>query len=175
MAKAKVSNEALQQLLDKQEIHEVIMRYCRGIDRMDRDMILSVYHPGAIDEHGIFRGTAEEFVDYVMPVLEKEKCTTHLICNELIDVRESDVAHAESYFLAVHHRVEEDGSQKDLLFCGRYIDRFERRDGKWKIAHRVVLHEWSRTEPVREFFPGAHRAPQGVRSREDFAYRMPGA
>ena len=58
MSQPPVSNEKLQQLLDKQEIHEVIMRYCRGIDRLDREMIRSVYHDDAIDEHGLWKGSA---------------------------------------------------------------------------------------------------------------------
>jgi ketosteroid isomerase-like protein len=167
---ASVSNEALQQLLDKQEIHEVIMRYCRGIDRLDREMIRSVYHDDAIDEHGLWKGGPDEFVAYVVPVLEKETATTHLICNELVEV-EGDVAYAESYFLAVHRRPHKEGGQMHYQFCGRYIDRFERRKGVWKIAHRSVVHSWSRKEHLMEQFPGADQAPQGIRSKEDLIYK----
>jgi hypothetical protein len=31
----------LQALLDEREIHRVLMRYCRGIDRMDQDLVRS--------------------------------------------------------------------------------------------------------------------------------------
>ncbi len=47
---------ALRLMLDKQEIHEVMMRYCRAIDRMDEELLRSVYHPDAIDNHGLFNG-----------------------------------------------------------------------------------------------------------------------
>ncbi len=171
MSQPPVSNEKLQQLLDKQEIHEVIMRYCRGIDRLDREMIRSVYHDDAIDEHGLWKGSADEFVAYVVPVLQKEVATTHLICNELIEV-DGDVAWAESYFLAVHRRAaKDDVGQIHYQFCGRYIDRFERRKGAWKIAHRNVVHSWSRKEHIKDQFPGAADAPQGIRSKEDLVYK----
>ena len=41
-----------------------------------------------------------------------------------------------------------DGSGKDDVFGIRYVDRFERRAGEWKIAHRVVASEWRRVDPV---------------------------
>src|SRR5687768_7203639 len=47
------------------EIHDTLMRYCRGVDRLDRDLILSAYHPGARDNHGSFDGPVEDFVDWV--------------------------------------------------------------------------------------------------------------
>src|SRR5690606_8703026 len=43
---------ALQAALDREAIHTVLMRYCRGVDRLDRDLIASVYHPDAYDHHG---------------------------------------------------------------------------------------------------------------------------
>ena len=39
------TERALQVLLDKQEIHKVLMRYCRGIDRCDAELLCSVYQP----------------------------------------------------------------------------------------------------------------------------------
>jgi hypothetical protein len=48
--------KALQQLIDKLEIHEVLTRYCRGIDRCDAELLESVYHPDATDNHGQFVG-----------------------------------------------------------------------------------------------------------------------
>ena len=47
---------ALQQLIDRQQIHDCILRYCSGVDRFDREMLLSVYHPDAMDDHGAFVG-----------------------------------------------------------------------------------------------------------------------
>ena len=28
-----------------------------------------------------------------------------------------------------------------MLVKGRYVDRFEKRDGAWKIVHRVGIHD----------------------------------
>jgi hypothetical protein len=39
----------LQTLLDRQAIHDVLMRYSRGLDRHDRKVLESVYWPDAVD------------------------------------------------------------------------------------------------------------------------------
>ena len=41
-----MTNAAVEELLAKQAIREVIYRYCRGLDRMDRALALSCWHPG---------------------------------------------------------------------------------------------------------------------------------
>ena len=160
----------LAKLVDKQEIHDVLMRYCRGIDRCDEELLRSVYHPDATDNHGQFNGTAADFIPWALQALRRDERTTHFLCNELIEVQ-GDTAHCESYLFAVHRRKTKDGTAtKDLTFGGRYVDRFERREGVWKIAHRQVILEWSRLDPVEESYPLEHSVT-GQRSREDAVYK----
>jgi hypothetical protein len=71
----------------------------------------------------------------------------------------------------VHRRKTKDGTAtQDLTFGGRYVDRFERQEGVWKIAHRQVILEWSRLDPVEESYSLVH-AVTGQRSREDAVYK----
>jgi ketosteroid isomerase-like protein len=160
---------ALQGLLDKQEIHEILMRYCRAIDRCDEELLRSVYHPDAVDNHGSQNGRASEFVPWAIKALERDELTTHFIANELIEVR-GDLAYGESYFIGVHRRKQKDGTTVDLTFAGRYVDRFERRQGVWKIAHRQVVNDWNRVDPVGQTF-SMGRSMVGRRSREDAVYK----
>jgi hypothetical protein len=51
--------------LDFIEIQQVLARYSRGIDRMDRDLILSVYWEDAYDSHAVCEGLPTEFADWV--------------------------------------------------------------------------------------------------------------
>ena len=45
----------------------MLQNYCRAIDRLDRELMLSVWHPGAtVDYVDLFTGTAEEVTDYFM-------------------------------------------------------------------------------------------------------------
>jgi hypothetical protein len=159
----------VRELADKQEIHEVLMRYCRGIDRCDEELLRDVYHPDATDNHGLFVGKATDFVPWALKGLERDINTKHYICNELIEL-DGDVAYVESYLLAVHHRQAKEGGLVDLTMAGRYVDRFERRAGVWKIADRKVILDWARIDPVEKGF-SVEKFLNGKRSREDEVYR----
>lgn len=134
-------------LLAKQEIADVVARYARGIDRMDFELVRSCYHPDAYDDHGAMKGDVEEFVASAAAFLPKFEATMHFLGNQLIEV-DGDVARAETYAVAYHREALADGSGRDDIWGIRYVDRFEQRDGAWKIAHRVVAQEWRRVEPV---------------------------
>jgi ketosteroid isomerase-like protein len=170
MASPVTTDPALQLLLDKQEIHEVIMRYCRAIDRCDEELLRSVYHSDAWDDHGQFKGKASDFIPVCMKALRDDfHGTMHAICNELVEI-EGDTAYSESYFVA-YHRANKDGVEHELVLGGRYVDRFERRQGVWKIAHRVVAHEFDTIEPAKPGFWRPNPFVIGLRSREDIVYR----
>jgi SnoaL-like domain len=160
--------KALQQLIDKQEIHEVLMRYCRGIDRCDAELLESVYHPDATDNHGQFVGKASDFIRWALEGLKRDLNTKHYVTNELIDLSD-DIAYVESYVLAVHHRTSKEGGLVNLVAAARYIDRLEKRSGAWKIADRKVVADWARIDPIEKSFPIAGLT--GKRSREDEVYR----
>jgi hypothetical protein len=69
------------------------------------------------------------------------RSTAFYLATESIDI-DGDVAHAETYYLCVVCPQE---ASVESMYGGRYIDRFERRDGRWRIAVRVVIGEWSTT------------------------------
>src|SRR5262249_15757964 len=125
----------VQELLDRQAIRDTIMRYCRGGDRCDPALISSAYHTDSTDEHGskTFTGdvAGEGIADWVRG---SSICSTHNITNQSIHV-DGDAAGCESYY-AVWQLEEHDGEERTLQAIGRYIDRLERRNGEWKIAHR---------------------------------------
>jgi hypothetical protein len=160
-------------LLDKQEIHETLMRYCRGIDRCDEELLRSVYHPDATDNHGQFVGKASDFIPWALKSLARDINTKHYVTNEYIDLR-GDVAFVESYLLAVHYREAREGGKVQLIFGARYIDRFEKRDGAWRIADRKVVSDWAKFDRIEKLF-SLEGALTSKRSREDecFSGRIP--
>jgi hypothetical protein len=159
----------LQHLIDRQEIYEVLMRYCRGVDRCDPDLVRAAYHPDAWDDHGPFKGNAWEFADRFSK--GRKEVFYHFIGNMLIDV-DGDVAHSEAYFVA-QHIFDREGKDWDFVLGGRYMDRWERRDGEWKIARRTVVLDWSRQDPITEPWPLHETFVQGLRSRDDPVYQFP--
>lgn len=168
MSNDSMSDPALRLMLDKQQIHDVMMRYCRAVDRVDEEMLRSVYHPDAIDNHGLFNGKAADFVPWCINQLRQAyTATQHFIGNELIEVN-GDQAWCEFYFVA-YHRYERKGEPRHMTAGGRYVDRWERRAGEWRIAQRTVVVDWQRVDKVHE--PDTRGLTLGIRSREDLAYR----
>ena len=160
----------LDDLLSKQEIYELLCDYMRGQDRLDPVLHRSVFWDDARTDYGIYKGDADGFVAFAQGALTPHKSNQHLIGQVRIDL-EGDVGFGEVYFIAFH-RIEQDGEDRDLFVAGRYVDRYERRKGAWKIAHRSELVDWVRTEPALDSLaPGVSPFPLGSRAPHDLSCR----
>jgi SnoaL-like domain len=164
---------ALQQLIDKQSIAEVLYRRARAGDRSDAELAHTCYHPGATERHGEFDGLATDFIDVVSFTRPKPnspiKGMMHLVTNILCEFGDADHAFVESYHVAWCQMT--DGTDAEI--GGRYLDKFERRDGRWAIVHRDVIFDWSRMEPETGKFWDRHPAKPflfGKRGAEDPLY-----
>jgi len=142
--------EAVQRLLDEAAIKKVHLRYCRAIDRRDFDLLRGCYHPDAVDDHGDFVGGIDAFIEFCRAGTLNFASTSHHTTNMLVEV-EGDSARTEFYGRA-YHRVAAgaDGVEKDLAVNTRWVDRFEKRRGEWRIAHRTVVVDNDRVDPVAE-------------------------
>ena len=118
----------VQRLLDEQEIRAVVLRYCRGVDRLDLELVRDCYHADATDEHGTFVGTRDEYVAWVGEVLTRFEGTMHLVANQLVEVV-GDRARCETYGVAHHWGDPPEDHRRNFTTGFRYVDRFERRDG----------------------------------------------
>jgi ketosteroid isomerase-like protein len=172
----------LHRMADKQEIEEVLLRWCRGLDRGDEELMSATYHPDAVDEHGQVTYTAESAARlYIEKHKRAFKRHMHLTLNVLIEL-DGDRATAESYQMAL--LVPNEGGEESLMVAaGRYLDRLERRDGEWRFVHRhwikesilkldqVANEQWRAVidAPPGEAFP--HGLPDtGSRSKDDLSY-----
>ena len=133
------------ELADREAIRDCLFRYCRGIDRLDDELLHDVYWQDAIDEHAGFIGSGEEFIVHVFKALGPLDQTMHALQNILIEI-DGDVARIESYFHAFH-RIPEAAGPRDLIVGGRYLDRMEKREDIWRIAYRTVMIDWMRHYP----------------------------
>lgn len=166
----------------KQAIRDALQRYCRGLDRRDLEMALSAFHADSHVVHGLLVGTGHDWVRYVLsappidrigigdedPALDVVESQQHHVTNQLIDVR-GDVAFSEAYLL--EFTMSRRGSRRFLTSVGgRYVERYERRVGEWRIAERRAVRDWDSISPIEARFPGWEKAPQGARDRSDPSY-----
>lgn len=145
----------LKKLLDKQAIHEVVMRIARGLDRYDGALLAACILPDAVlDMGGEKPMTGAAFAALKAPA-ESRPGRMHVIANELIEV-EGDLACGEIYLIS-YQDVLRDGERYTRTRSGRYIDRYARHDGVWKLSHRTLIDEWSRMDRLAEAVPpGKH-------------------
>lgn len=132
--------EALQVLLDKQALYELVLNYCRGVDRHGFALLESLYHPDSTDDHSpLFKGSGPEYVRWIPTVLERYTVTSHVITGALFNV-DGDFADGEAQ-VSAYHLTNKDPSW-EVIFHGRFLDRYERRQGVWRILERVTVNDW---------------------------------
>jgi hypothetical protein len=185
----------LQKAADRSAIAQVLGLYCRAIDRLDVELLRSVYHPDGVDDHGAMCLNAHEFAEKIIEMLGAACVNTmHTVTHSVIEV-DGDRAAAESYYLAAHTIAADEtavekwfgptyaqeqraagrlGLRHEYLCYGRYLDELHRRQGEWKIYKRRITLEWGVCRPesiVSEGVPASF-AVEGRRDREDPVYKL---
>lgn len=144
----------LQRLIDESQIRRLLDSYPRALDRQDSALLASLFHPGAIDDHGVFNGPAADYVEWIR---ERSVAGDHWMHHNgtmLIEI-EGDIANTETYTYACARMAPKDGDNRarEIFLRVRYLDRIEKRDGVWKIAHRRVVYSPCHIMTVEEEFP----------------------
>jgi hypothetical protein len=143
----------LEWVADRAAIYDVLVRYCRGVDRRDEVLIRTAYHNDASDDHGAYRGGVDGLIEYIQKeVHSRFRTTMHKLGQALIEV-DGDVAHSETYAICHHIQTEQGADRADVVAGIRFLDRFERRKGIWRIAEREIRYEWVRTDSLAPLDP----------------------
>jgi ketosteroid isomerase-like protein len=158
---------------DRQEIHDCLLRYTRGVDRHDKALMQSAYHPDAWDEHGVAEGNPEDFCTWAIGWHgEFQTRHQHIITNHTVEL-DGDTAHAETYYLFLG----ENREGPPTISFGRYVDRLEKRAGVWAIAHRVCVIEKSGAfldvDVPAEWLSAMRSTGPDTRDRNDVSYVRP--
>ncbi|MBB4615022.1 nuclear transport factor 2 family protein [Novosphingobium taihuense] len=165
--------EFVKQSKDRQEIRDCLLRYTRGVDRHDLELMKSAYHPDAWDEHGVAEGDPESFCNWAIGWhAEFQHRHQHVINNQTIEL-DGDMAHSETYYLFFG----ENREGPPTLAFGRYVDRLEKRQGRWAIAHRVCVNEYAGSFNSMDY-PAEYQAMMkatgpDTRDKNDVSYVRP--
>lgn len=163
--------KTIAQVVAEAAIKDVHVRYCRACDRMDFELLRSCFHPDATTEYGFFGGSVDDFIAGARQSLPAFVATTHNTGNQCVDV-DGDTAWAEHYTVATHRMAADDlGPERDFVTSVRYVDRMECRDGDWRIARRVLVLDWIRSDPVVAIEPRPE-VQAGRRDRQDVSYQV---
>ncbi|MGW5384286.1 nuclear transport factor 2 family protein [Nocardia sp. NPDC003963] len=133
-------------ILAHARIRDRIVRLARGEDRRDATLLKDAFWPDATVDFGIFDGTFDQYLNWVVPGAPAVVATQHLLGQTSIDLRDT-VALAETQVIA-YHRLDTGPEHRDSVLGGRYLDRFERRDDRWRIGKRIMLYDWVQDQGV---------------------------
>ena len=161
----------VEMLADIQDIYEVVARYCRGVDRLDLDLVRSCYHSDAITNHGSFKGSPDEFLTWVRGVLSRYTSTFHVIGNHLAQV-DGNAALSETYAIAFHRGEPQNDRLVNQTTGLRFVDRLERREGCWRLSQRICTVDWNTVTLPKRRFPLREEVRTGARDRSDALYQI---
>jgi hypothetical protein len=134
------STEELTALLDREEIRDCIARLARGEDRRDAGLISGSFWPDATIDLGIFSGSFDDYLAWVVPGSPAIPVTQHVLGQSVIE-HSVGTALAETHVTAYHRLAAADG-ERDTVIGGRYLDRMDKRGTHWRIGQRTMLYDW---------------------------------
>jgi hypothetical protein len=159
---------SMRTLADRQEITDLIYRYCRSMDRIDAELGYTLWHEGAVADYGadIYQGSGRGFIDHVCAVHRQTLAHSHQISNIIIQL-DGERAASESYVTATL-RVIKGGKVLQITAWSRYIDQWSRREGCWGIDKRIAVLDF---DEIREV-TAIGKSGRGSRDRDDPSYAV---
>jgi 3-phenylpropionate/cinnamic acid dioxygenase small subunit len=132
----------LEDLADRLEIQDVLVRYATALDGRDWPLLGEVFTPGAI---AVYDGGRFEGIDAIVAIcrlsLEPLTSSQHLLGNFAVRV-DGDRATSSCYLHAQHFRVGDRGLNTYVM-AGTYRDRLIRTHDGWRIEHRELEITWT--------------------------------
>ncbi|AXF12560.1 nuclear transport factor 2 family protein (plasmid) [Paraburkholderia graminis] len=124
---------------DERAIKDVLLRWCRAIDRLDLPAVRALFHADATDDHVFYSGGVEGLIIALANRHRRIPFSCHQIGNCLIEYSGPTIALVETYAKVTQHVRQHEGATVVQSSWCRYIDRFEQRNGPWRIAHRLLV------------------------------------
>lgn len=146
---------------DRQAIADVLVDYCIYLDGMELEALAGLFTAGCVVEFGPDERLNSRGRGALAKSLERMwrwQRTSHHLSNVRIEFTGPDEARTTSYVLAWHERP--DGFTATVY--GQYRDRFECREGRWRIAGRRMLMNGANAGFTVNLYPLERRsAPEG--------------
>jgi ketosteroid isomerase-like protein len=139
---------------DRLAIRELVDAYAHCADRRDAAGQMALFtddshfvvYMDARDPEPTQELRGRESLAPVFDALNAYAATMHFNGQSTIEL-DGDRATGESYCLAHHLTIDEDGSRTLMVASIRYLDTFVKQDGVWLFAQRRLMVNWTDTRP----------------------------
>ena len=175
-----IDQYSAERIADRMAIQDVLFKWCRAVDRLDYDGMRAVFHPDAIDNHLAYVGGVDGLIEWIRERHKPIPFSSHQVSNILIEFATPVLALVETCVRALQRypanakaslaqlsggQVGRPGVGIDMLTSSRYVDRFECRNGEWRIARRTLVPDWKQLLEVPEDAP--QPKPEWIAGRRD--------
>jgi ketosteroid isomerase-like protein len=157
----------VEELEARTAIEDQLKRFARAVDRQDWRLARELYHDDAFDDHGFFKGPPDAFLAHIAEMHKVQEHSMHFNTNVLIEFQSREKAFVETYVLVLQRFAD-----RRVTASARYLDRFEKRKGEWRVAHRTLVFGDMVAEPMKDpmkFPPGFTEQKHGM---DDPLYRL---
>jgi len=135
----------LEELEARTAIEDRLKRFARAVDRQDWSLARELYHDDAFDDHGFFKGPPDAFLAHIAKLHEGQDHSMHFNTNVLVEFQSAERAFVETYVLVLQRYAD-----RRVSASARYLDRFEKRNGAWRVAHRTLVFGDTVTDPLAQ-------------------------
>jgi hypothetical protein len=140
--------KALQELLDKQAIAELVHNYSRAVDRKDWALLRDLYTRDGVDDHAaLFCGPADDFIKWLESASAHLDGMAHHVHSILIGV-DGDAAWGEAYVTSYNRWPDGNGGFEEFVQGLRYLDNYRREGERWRFAYRKVMVDYAYKQPA---------------------------
>ena len=142
---ASVFADFLEEMEARMAIEDCLKRFARAVDRQDWAAARAAYHDEAFDDHGFFKGPPDDFLAHIAKLHAHQDHSMHFNTNVLIEFQSRERAFVETYVLVLQRyragapNVPPGTAGLRNIASARYLDRFEKRNAVWRIAHRTLV------------------------------------
>ena len=155
-------------LLDRDAIREALYAYCRSVDRLDAPLGRAVFHEDSHADYGagVYQGPRRGAIDKIIQDHDGLTSHSHQVSNVLIAL-DGNRAGSEAYMTGTM-RMQREGKEYQICVRARYLDAWEKREGRWAITRREVAFDHDEIREVTSLRGACHSA----RDETDPSYRF---
>jgi hypothetical protein len=148
----------IQALIDKDAIRAALYAYCRAVDRLDHALGHSVFHEDSHADYGagVYQGPGRGCIDAIIASHAGLTSHSHQVSNVLIAL-DGEKAGSEAYMTGTM-RMQREGKEYQIFVRARYLDAWEKREGRWAIVRREVAYDHDEVREVTSMRGPSHAA-----------------